>query len=298
MKRSCKQHNTLSIERNQSALERYIPTQNQTCKASHVGKVFENLNTLLYEFKFREKLILEIDSSKLYITQRIRRIRMGSYNYDALHKNTPIVKRLWIPDPQAANQGYMNANIRPVDPPYINGYRNNPFQDCFLVGQAPGAQVPMMGSANGLSHYGVTKYNLPCELHSGGLIPPNHLLEVAERDHYANAYANGLPFQRPVFLQPQRLTREPREPRIRGRRVRERRAREPVVRPEPEIREPVRTLSTSQSPAQSPEPVPDAAEQPPLPGMIFGCTSDTYIECMQMKLFALPATNKSDVSDI
>ncbi|KAG0629175.1 hypothetical protein M758_1G082300 [Ceratodon purpureus] len=203
---------------------------------------------------------------------------MGSYNYEALHKSAPIIKRGWIPDPLTANRGYINGNVRAVDP-YLNGYGNNALQDRLAMAQAQ-AQVQMLGGINGVGHYGLPNEPLPV-----GLIPPDHLVEVAERDRYANVYPNGLPVRRSIF---QPRVRKPRRER------KKRKGREPEAR-EPEVREPVRAMSTSQSPAQSPAPIPDVTEEPPLAGMIFGCTSDTYMECMQWKLFALPAANKSEV---
>jgi hypothetical protein len=213
---------------------------------------------------------------------------MGSYNYEALHKNTPVGKRAWVPDPFTANRGYMNGNVRAVDQPYINGYGNNALmQDRLLLAQAAQAQAQMFGG--GVSQYGgLPKYNLPNEP-LVGLIPPDQpLVEVAEMDRYANGRR---PFFQPRIRERRRERRAPRRERRkpRGERV------EPVVGDQP-----VRELSTSQSPAQSPAPVPAAAaaEEQPLAGMIFGCTSDTYMECMQLKLFALPAANKSEVNGI
>lgn len=46
-------------------------------------------------------------------------------------------------------------------------------------------------------------------------------------------------------------------------------------------------LSWQPSPPESP---------PPLPGMIFGCTTETYQECIRLQLFGLPSTNIAMVS--
>lgn len=215
---------------------------------------------------------------------------MGSYNYEALHKHTPGMKRAWMPDPLPANRGYING-MRVVQEPYINGYENA-FQDRILLAQATQAQAAQVAQAqvqaqmlNGISHYGITKYNLPSEPPlSIGLLPQEHLIpvDIGGRERYGNSvYSNGLPIRRPIFPPIREPRRELR---------RERRLREPAIR-EPE---PIRELSTSQSPAH----IPEATTEPPLAGMIFGCTSDTYIECMQMKLFALPAANKTEVNVI
>jgi hypothetical protein len=155
--------------------------------------------------------------------------------------------------------------------------------------------VQAYGGLNEVSHYGLTKYNVQNEARFGapvGIAPPSdYVMDVAERDRYADVYANGLPIRRAIRDIP---IREPlREP------MRERVGRERIVR-EPPIRDPIRDLERSLS-SLSPSPpprAPDATDEPPLAGMIFGCTSDTYIECMQLKLFALPAANKSEVFDI
>ncbi|CAM6023605.1 unnamed protein product [Sphagnum balticum] len=41
--------------------------------------------------------------------------------------------------------------------------------------------------------------------------------------------------------------------------------------------------------------VPEPVHDPPLPGMIFGCTTETYQECMARQLFGLPERNKNQV---
>lgn len=62
----------------------------------------------------------------------------------------------------------------------------------------------------------------------------------------------------------------------------------------PDVREPV-LLPEPESPLSSPSSsAPE--EEPPLAGMIFGCTSNTFMDCMQLRLFALPAANQKDVS--
>jgi hypothetical protein len=43
--------------------------------------------------------------------------------------------------------------------------------------------------------------------------------------------------------------------------------------------------------------VPQPVHDPPLPGMIFGCTTDTYQECMARQLFGLPERNRNQVRD-
>lgn len=41
--------------------------------------------------------------------------------------------------------------------------------------------------------------------------------------------------------------------------------------------------------------VPESVGEPPLAGMIFGCTNETYAECMNRELFGLPIANKPQV---
>jgi len=199
---------------------------------------------------------------------------MGSYNYEALHRRTPSIKRTWSGDPIA-------NSFQAISESYVNGY-GNALQDRFLLAHTTHAQARAQAFNNGpyydLPQYNASTYDMrfPAPI---GLVPPNHLPEVAEQ----NIYTNRLPIQwamsEPILV---------REPIIR----------EPILResisPEPLIREPDSLLS---SPSSTPN-TPDATKEPTLPGMIFGCTSETYIECMQLKLFALPATNKSEVRHI
>lgn len=44
--------------------------------------------------------------------------------------------------------------------------------------------------------------------------------------------------------------------------------------------------------------VPESVGDPPLPGMIFGCTNETYRECINRMLFGLPVPNKPQVMRI
>lgn len=54
-------------------------------------------------------------------------------------------------------------------------------------------------------------------------------------------------------------------------------------------------LGPKVSASRDPPYVPESVGEPPLPGMIFGCTNETYSECMSRELFGLPIANKPQV---
>lgn len=199
---------------------------------------------------------------------------MGSYNYEALHRHTPGMKRAW-PAAAAPRDVYLNG-FHPD--PLTNGYGELFLER--LMHPCPNG-LPLVGAGVMPDRY-FNKYdNIPTNRFAANGLSPANYMGLLEAERFAPMYAGNGMYVRDAM-------------------------REPIIRelsPSPPRLSQQRHMATSNVNIQR-EPPPEAPpspldpledREPALPGMIFGCTSETYVECMQLKLFALPATNKSQV---
>lgn len=118
----------------------------------------------------------------------------------------------------------------------------------------------------GYGKNGPTGYDIPRDRFSNGYT--RGYPGIVERGGYANGYGNGIQIREPI----REVIREP--------------IREAIREVREVIDSPVPVLRKLETPATGEE---------PLPGMIFGCTTRTYQECMRLGLFGLPPKSKGSV---
>lgn len=203
------------------------------------------------------------------------KLAMGSYNYEALHRYTPGMKRAWPAAAPAPRDVYLNGFHAD---PLANGYG-----DLFLerlMHPCPNG-LPVVGAGVMPDRY-FNKYdNIPANHFMSNGLPPANYMGLLEAERFAPMYAGHGMYVRDAMREPIGRELSPSPPRLSQQQLMA-----------------LNTINIQREPPPESPPSPlDPLEdrEPALPGMIFGCTSETYVECMHLKLFALPATNKTQV---
>lgn len=207
---------------------------------------------------------------------------MGSYNYEALHRHTPGVQRAWMRNdrPGAAVESSVGFD-------HITTFGSEPYVSLYGGGHGGVDVNGLSNSANfAVDRAGLTKYASSVEVDrnahvhartNSNFISTGHYVPTSDRfmngldavvmesercggNGYGNVYGNGNGVQ---IMEPMRDFSPP----------------QPTVR----------RMGSGRGPSNL------GVDETPLAGMIFGCTTDTYQECMRLQLFGLPPSSRKEV---
>lgn len=215
---------------------------------------------------------------------------MGSYNYEALHRHTPGVQRAWMCNnndrPGAAAAVESSVGFDHI----TTSFRPEPYGSGGGLGHG-GVDVNGLSDATnfavdraGLTNYagGVVEADRNAHAHAGttsNFISTgnyvvgtggdrfvngfNSVVMESERcggNGYGNVYGNG----NGVHIMERMRDFSPPQPTL-------------------------RRMGSGRGPSNL------GVDETPLPGMIFGCTTETYQECMRLQLFGLPPSSRKEV---
>lgn len=206
---------------------------------------------------------------------------MGSYNYEALHRHTPGVQRAWMCNdpPGAAGEstvGFGHGTAFRPEPPVslyggghggvdVNGFANSAnfaVDRAGLANYASSVEVDRNAYAHARRNSNfISTGNYVGTSDSRFLNDLNSVVMEGERyggSGYGYGNGNGVQIVEPArdFSAPQ-----------------------PTVR----------MMGSGQGPSNL------GVDETPLAGMIFGCTTETYQECMRLQLFGLPHSSRKEV---